>query len=118
MILVVEDDDDVREVSVDLLETLGYRVCAACDAKEALNALRRPDRIDPLFTDLVMPCGISGPALASQATTIRPGLRVPLTTGYAGLEARGTEFPIIVKPFRPAELGQAVAKIMGEPPPV
>jgi signal transduction histidine kinase len=54
-ILVVEDDEDVREVSVAMLEELGHRVCVARDAREALSSLRRPDRIDLLFTDLAMP---------------------------------------------------------------
>jgi hypothetical protein len=59
-ILVVEDDPEVREVSVEILQDLGYRTLVARNGEEALEALHRPDRIDLLFTDLVMPGGMSG----------------------------------------------------------
>ena len=64
-----------------------------------------------------MPGGMSGVALARQAQVIRPGLRVLVTTGYAGLEAAATdEFPIIAKPFRSAELSLAIARLIGHSP--
>lgn len=114
-ILVVEDDADVREVSIAILEQFGYRTLVACDGREALEALRGPDPIDLLFTDLVMPGGMSGVALARQAQMMRPGLHVLLTTGYAGSDAPPTdEFSIIAKPFRSAELGRAVARLIGQ----
>lgn len=75
--------------------------------------LRSPEQVDLLFTDLVMPGGISGLALARQARAMRPGLHVLLTTGYAGAEASAAEeFPIIAKPFRSAELSVAIAQVM------
>ena len=62
-----------------------------------------------------MPGSLSGLALARQARTIRPDLRVLLTTGYARPElAPGDEFPIIAKPFRSAELSRAIARLIGE----
>ena len=89
----------------------------ARNAQEALEALQCPDQIDLLFTDLVMPGGVSGVALARRAQVIRPGLRVLLTTGYAGLEAPAAdEFPIISKPFRSAELSLAIARLIGHTP--
>jgi PAS domain S-box-containing protein len=113
-ILVVEDDPEVRDVSIELLESLGYRTLVACNGPGAMEVLRGPERIDLLFTDLVMPGGMSGVALAREATVIRPGLRVLLTTGHAGLEAPGAdEFPIISKPFRSAELSRAIARLIG-----
>jgi PAS domain S-box-containing protein len=116
-ILVVEDDADVRDVSVEILRGLGYGTLVARDGKEALELLRRPGRIDLLFTDLVMPGGISGVALARQAQEMRPGLPVLLTTGYAGQEAAAAdEFPTIPKPFRSAELGRAVARLIRPAP--
>ncbi len=116
-ILVVEDDAEVRDVSIEILQHLGYRTLVACNGQEALEALQRPDRIDLLFTDLVMPGGMSGVALARQAQMIRPGLRILLTTGYAGLEVPATdEFPIISKPFRSAELSLAIARLIGHTP--
>jgi len=114
-ILVVEDDADVRDVSIAILENLGYRTLMARNGQEALAALRGAGPIDLLFTDLVMPGGMSGIALAQQAQAIRPGLRVLLTTGYAGIETHPTEeFPIILKPFRAAELSRTIARIIGQ----
>lgn len=116
-VLVVEDDDEVRDVSVEILQDLGYRALVARNGQEALEALQRSERIELLFTDLVMPGGMSGVALARHAQVIRPGLRILLTTGYAGLEAPGTdEFPIISKPFRSAELSLAIARLIGHTP--
>jgi PAS domain S-box-containing protein len=112
-ILVVEDDADVREVSIEILQDLGYRTLVARNGQEALELLRRAGQIDLLFTDLVMPEGMSGVALARQAQAIRPGLRVLLTTGYAGLETPADEFPILAKPFRSADLSRAVARLIG-----
>ncbi|MGE5270495.1 MAG: PAS domain-containing protein [Thiohalocapsa sp.] len=111
-ILLVEDDADVREVSFQMLESLGYRTLVAQDGREALTVLRGPEPIDLLFTDLVMPGGISGAALARQARTLRPGLPVLLTTGYAGLQAPAGEFPVISKPFRAAQLSGVVADLI------
>jgi PAS domain S-box-containing protein len=113
-ILVVEDDAEVRDVSIEILQDLGYHTLVARNGREALEALQGPNRIDLLFTDLVMPGGVSGVALARRAQVIRPGLRVLLTTGYAGLETPDTdEFPIISKPFRSAELSLAIARLIG-----
>ncbi|HEY1257739.1 MAG TPA: ATP-binding protein [Stellaceae bacterium] len=111
-ILVVEDDRDVREVSIAMLSSLGYRVSVAGGGTAALEALRRPGPIDLLFIDLAMSSGISGVALAREARLIRPNLPVLLTTGCAGDGPEANEFPIIAKPFRRAELGRAVAELM------
>jgi PAS domain S-box-containing protein len=114
-ILVVEDDPDVREVSIAILENLGYRTFVARNGREALELLRNVDQIDLLFTDLVMPGGMSGVALARQARAIRPGLCVLLTTGYARTEAPAAdEFPTILKPFRAAELSRTIAQTIGQ----
>ncbi|HTV90029.1 MAG TPA: ATP-binding protein [Stellaceae bacterium] len=117
-VLVVEDDADVGAVSVAMLQRLGYRVALACDGQDALALLRGPQHFDLLFSDLVMPHGMSGLALAHRARALRPGLKVLLTTGYAGAETLpAREFPILPKPFRPAELGEAIAELLaGDPP--
>ncbi|HKS88761.1 MAG TPA: PAS domain-containing protein [Stellaceae bacterium] len=114
-ILVVEDDPDVREITVEILEGLGYRTLVACNGEEALATLGRAAPIDLLFTDLVMPGGLSGVALARQARAMRPDLRVLLMTGYARPELPAAdEFPIIAKPFRSVELSRAIARLIGE----
>jgi PAS domain S-box-containing protein len=82
VILVVEDNDDVRAYSVSVLAEMGYSVLEAQDPEAALSILRRPDRIDLLFTDVVLP-GRSGRELADLAGQLRPGLKVLFTTGYS-----------------------------------
>ena len=82
VILVVEDNADVRAYSVSVLTELGYSVLEAEDPEAALNILRRPKRIDLLFTDVVLP-GKSGRELADLARQLRPDLRVLFTTGYS-----------------------------------
>jgi signal transduction histidine kinase len=81
-VLVVEDNDGVREYAVEVLEQLGYRVLAASDAKEASRLLSYGKHVDLLFTDIVLPGAITGRVLADQAKDMRPDLRVLYTTGY------------------------------------
>ncbi|HTZ37417.1 MAG TPA: PAS domain-containing protein [Stellaceae bacterium] len=113
-VLVVEDDEEVREVSVAMLQSLGYRVFVARDGPEALQVLQRLPSVDLLFTDLIMPNGMSGTALAREAERARPGLKVLLTTGYAGAgAAEGDGYPLIAKPFYRSELSRVVAELLG-----
>jgi signal transduction histidine kinase/DNA-binding response OmpR family regulator len=81
-VLVVEDNDEVRAYSVSILTELGYQVIEAADAEQGLAVLRRPGRIDLLFTDVVLP-GKSGRVLADEAMVVRPELKVLFTTGYS-----------------------------------
>ncbi len=82
VVLVVEDNDDVRSYSVMILNELGYAVLEAADADAALAIIKRPGRIDLLFTDVVLP-GRNGRVLADEARALRPELRVLFTTGYS-----------------------------------
>jgi PAS domain S-box-containing protein len=116
-VLVVEDDDVVREVSLDMLSSLGYRVLAARDGHEALDLLRGEEAVHLLFSDVVMPGGLSGEDVAREARRMRPGLPILLTTGYAGTHGAAADgFPIIAKPFRLAELSRAVANLLRQTP--
>lgn len=81
-ILVVEDDDDVREIAVGLLGELGYRVLTARDAASALTVVESGVPIDLLFTDVVMPGPLRSPELARKARERLPGLAVLFTSGY------------------------------------
>jgi PAS domain S-box-containing protein len=111
VILVVEDNEQVRELSADMLINLGYRALTASDSQEALQVLRDHNDVDLLFTDLIMPGGLSGSELVREARRLCPKLAVLLTTGYArALTIAADEFPFIGKPFRLAELSQMVAK--------
>jgi CheY-like chemotaxis protein len=82
-ILVLEDDDDVRTYSVEILRELGYRVVEAHDGPSALRLLGRQGRVDLLFTDVVLPGGMTGAQVAEQARDLKPSLKVLFTTGYA-----------------------------------
>jgi len=114
-VLVVEDDEQVRAISVEMLSSLGYRVHIARDGHEALAILRSGEAVDLLFTDLVMPHGMSGIELGRQACMIKPSLAVLLTTGYALRQSAGPdEFPVIAKPFRLAALSEAVGRLVSK----
>lgn len=81
IILVVEDEERVRHMSVDALRELGYVVVQASDANQALTVLEIQPRIDLLFTDIVMP-DMNGRILSDRAREKRPDLKVLYTTGY------------------------------------
>lgn len=116
-ILVVEDDDTLREFSTGALIELGYRVVYAKSAPRALELLERDSDIDLLFTDVVLPDGINGRQLADEARRRRPGLRVLYTTGYTrnaivhhGRLDPGINF--IGKPFTYEQLARRVRNIL------
>jgi CheY-like chemotaxis protein len=81
-ILIVEDDALVREYVVTQISRLGYDTLAASNAAEALAIIDGPERIDLLFTDVIMPGGMNGRQLAIEAEMRRPGLKVLFTSGY------------------------------------
>ena len=81
-VLVVEDDDEVRETAVNLLTDLGYRVLKAREALGALSVIESGVPIDLLFTDVVMPGPLRSPDLARKAKERLPGLAVLFTSGY------------------------------------
>jgi CheY-like chemotaxis protein len=118
-ILVVEDDDDVRTYSVEILRELGYRVLEAHDGPSALRLLERQARVDLLFTDVVLPGGMTGAQVAEQARGVRPSLKVLFTTGYArnaiihqGRLDKGVR--LITKPFSSAELAARIRDVLDE----
>jgi len=81
-ILIVEDDLLVRDYVVAQIERLGYRTLSAGNAAEALAIIDGPVHIDLLFTDVIMPGGMNGRELATEAVMRRPGLKVLYTSGY------------------------------------
>ncbi|WP_245163252.1 hybrid sensor histidine kinase/response regulator [Bradyrhizobium vignae] len=110
-ILIVEDDPFVRSSVIRRVEALGYRVIAAVKGKDALQQLRSDPSIDLLFTDVVMPGGMSGWELADQARRVRPGLPVLFTSGYAleTLVEQGraqAQAIVLTKPYRKADLAE------------
>ena len=84
VVLVVEDDPGVRELTVSRLKAIGYKVVEAVDGRKAAEVLKSREPIKPgVFTDLVMPGGVSGRDVAALARELRPGTKILLTSGYA-----------------------------------
>ncbi len=108
-VLLVEDNDQVREFAESLLADLDYRVISAPSAEAALEAMARQD-VDLLFTDVMMP-GMSGVELAERARSLRPDLPVLLASGYSEEMAGGgaRAFETLAKPYGAATLGAALA---------
>ncbi|MFO1059652.1 MAG: PAS domain S-box protein [Dongiaceae bacterium] len=116
-ILAVEDDELVRRHVEGLLSGLGYRVIAAADGPSALSVLRGGEPIDLLFTDVVMPGGMDGGALAEAAQALRPGLPVLFTSGYTehGIVHHGRLEPgihLLAKPYRRQELAAKLRELL------
>jgi two-component system cell cycle sensor histidine kinase/response regulator CckA len=115
-ILVVEDEDLLREFVSESLISLGYRILSAPNGKEALEIwAQRGAEIDLLLTDIVMPESISGRHLAHTLVMDRPDLKVIFTSGYSP-ELFGSEFEqekqhgFLAKPYLAAQLAQTVAR--------
>ena len=118
VVLVVEDDERVRALSVEALKELGYSVVEASGPAQALRMLDEGQEATLLFTDVVMP-DMSGRELADRAREKRPGLRVLYTTGYTrnaivhnGMLDPGTS--LLTKPFSFEELAAKVRKILDD----
>ena len=115
-VLVVEDADVVRMLTVEVLDELGYQVLEACDGQQALAILRSDTEIDLLLTDIGLP-GMNGQELAAVARELRPGLRVLFATGYAEIVSidgseLATQMDMIAKPFSIDELRDKVASLL------
>jgi signal transduction histidine kinase/ActR/RegA family two-component response regulator len=115
-ILLVEDDDLVREHVGGQLDSLGYAVVAARNGHDAMTALRSTD-FDLLFTDVVMPGGISGRELAGEARKLRPDLPVLFTSGYTenSIVHHGRLDPgvhLLQKPYSGHDLARTVRKVL------
>jgi PAS domain S-box-containing protein len=115
-ILVVDDNQDLLEVTSAMLTTFGYQVACASNGAEAIKILERGEEFELLFSDIVMPNGMSGVELAREAKRRNKGIKVLLTSGFAGsiLEQHRAvnEFPIIDKPFRLPDLARRLRSIL------
>jgi CheY-like chemotaxis protein len=117
-ILIVEDEELVREMARVILETSGYTVLQARRFDEAFTLCKQYSRpIDLLVTDVVMP-QMSGPQIARRLTLLRPDIRVLYMSGYTR-KAIGHHYglkqgePFIEKPFTPGDLGRKVREVLG-----
>jgi hypothetical protein len=117
IVLVVEDDAQVRLITVSMLKSRGYQVLEAATCQEALSLATTYDEIDVLVTDVVMP-ELSGPELATRIRTVHPAIRVLLVSGYsADAVARhgvnGAAPSFLQKPFSGQELAKKVRDVLG-----
>jgi two-component system, cell cycle sensor histidine kinase and response regulator CckA len=119
-VLLVEDEDLVRQLTREILRRNGYRVLEACDGVAALTLLREHGGpIDLLLTDVVMP-RMSGHELVEQARPLRPGMRILYVSGYSeeaiarqGQLTEGIE--LLAKPFTPAALTAKLRQLLDRP---
>lgn len=123
-ILVVDDDPAVRNLTIQALETMNYRVIEAENGRVALDLLRRNERIDLVLIDLVMPV-MNGRQLATRIRAADPARAILFMTGYDDLSGSDDPFAeamVIKKPFKLVELAAAVEQALlharrGEGPP-
>lgn len=121
MILVVEDDMDLRTMIFNMLQSLGYRVLESGAAMSALEVLEETAEVNLLLTDVVLPGGMSGRALADRVRDKDPDLPVLYMSGYTedaiihhGRLDEGVQ--LLEKPFRRADLARAVRKVLDSAP--
>lgn len=118
-ILAVEDDAGVRSLVVSQLTGLGYRVIEAANGPQALAILETDRKVDLLFTDVVMPGGMTGKALAERALAKRPALKVLFTSGYTEntivhhgkLDA---DVHFLAKPYKLDDLAKKIREALAE----
>jgi len=116
-VLVVDDDDAVREAAVEMLRGLGYTVLQAHDGESALHVLRGDEAIDLLFTDVVMPGPVGSMDMARIGRSVQPGMEVLFTSGYTrtammreGRLEEGVE--LLRKPYRREQLAARVRELL------
>ncbi|HEX8664087.1 MAG TPA: response regulator, partial [Beijerinckiaceae bacterium] len=100
-------------VAEQMLSDMGHAVKVAENAAAALTLMER-EPVDLVFSDVMMPGGMNGFELARAVRDRRPELPVLLTTGYseAALSEEAREFPLVTKPYRPAEVARAIERLL------
>ena len=122
LVLVVEDDDDVRTYSTELVRDLGYQVIDASNGAAAMRLLEQYSNVRLLFTDVGLPGGMNGRQLADVARKVRPALQVLFTTGYArnAIVHGGRLDPglhLITKPYTRQALATKLREVLDAVPP-
>ena len=119
VVLVVEDDPDVRDIAVKSLKAVGYHVLAVEDGPSALALAKKRPGLDLLLTDVVLPHGMNGKELAEKLREIQGDLKVLLMSGYgegpvAGNGGFDEGVELIAKPFRKADLARRVRRALDQ----
>jgi CheY-like chemotaxis protein len=118
-VLVVDDEEDVRETVLALMDELGYRTLVAADGVAALAIVESNEQIDLLLTDVMMPGELDGPALAERTLQARPGIKILFTSGFADGKVlqridRVSGSALIAKPYRNEELALRIRQTLDE----
>ncbi len=113
-ILVVDDQAEVLETTVELLQALGFETLSADSGEAALRLLQEETGIEVLLTDVVMP-GMNGVTLAQHAKRLSPTMKVILVSGYASPElqsaiASGENFQFLTKPYLVPDLARMLVR--------
>jgi PAS domain S-box-containing protein len=111
-VLIVEDDTLVAELAAGMLDELGFQSTVAHSAKEALERLAGGEKPKLIFTDIIMPGGISGIELARKVRDRFPELPILLTTGYSEQVAGSHGFPVLQKPYEMDSLAGALGNLL------
>ena len=111
-ILLVEDNESLLSVTRRNLTAWGYKVIAAASGRKALAILESGELVDLLFTDIVMPEGMSGPELAGAARRMKPHLKVLFTTGYAAESLEHQAEYVLHKPYDRRDLTRAIRTVL------
>ena len=116
-VLVVEDDEDVRATTTEMLTELGYSVREAQTGRNALALVEGGETFDLVFTDIIMPDGLSGIELARELRAKRPTLPILFTSGYTAQhvipDVLADHLRLLRKPYTQTELADAVRAAMG-----
>lgn len=105
-ILVVEDNPDMRDISVQMFELGGFDVLEAADARSGLDLFQQNQNIDLVFTDVIMPGGISGIEMAKEMLALDPNTLILIATGYTAKAealvnsaANSENIAVVTKPY-------------------
>ena len=112
-ILVVEDEPMIRLVLTEVLARLGYGVLEAPSGEAAQTLLDGPQRIDVLFTDIMLGRGINGVELAAWTRTHHPGTRIVYTTGAWDVSTL-TDAPVLRKPYAYKDLANELRRLLAD----
>ncbi len=117
LILVVEDNIEVRSTAVDILGSLGYRLLEASNGHQALEQFMRHPEIALVFSDVMLPGGLLGTQLVHKLRERRPGLRILMTSGFSesGIMNRGVldgSIDLLQKPYKVDELARRVRALL------
>ena len=111
-VLIVEDDSFLAELAAGMLGELGFETVVTHSAKDALERLAGGEKPKLVFSDIVMPGGISGIELARKVRDCFPELPILLTTGYSEQVGGSHGFPVLQKPYEMDSLAQALGAVL------